>query len=101
VVTLAPLAAITARAVDADGNPVPGATLRVDVEPTEGFVHTFATMGSDRDGRFLVPDVPAGCEYGLVAEAGTMIKEHRVAFSKAAVKPGETTDVGNITFKSK
>jgi hypothetical protein len=45
-------------------------------------------------------NVPTGCEYGLVAEAGTMLKERRVAFGKAAVKPGETTDVGEIRFKN-
>jgi 5-hydroxyisourate hydrolase-like protein (transthyretin family) len=101
VAKLDALSAIKARAVDADGNPVPGARLRVDLEPTEGFIHTFTEVGCDRDGRFLVADVPTGCEYGLVAEAGTMIKELKVAFSKAAVKPGETTDVGDITFKSK
>ena len=56
VVTLEPLATIKARVVDADGNPVPGATLRVDVEPTEGFIHQFTSVGSDRDGRFVVPE---------------------------------------------
>jgi hypothetical protein len=100
VVTLEPLAVIKARAVDADGNPVTGATLRVDVEPTEGFINSLSNVASDRDGRFVVPNVPTGCEYGLVAEAGTMIKEHRVAFSKAKVKPGEATDVGDIRFKN-
>jgi beta-lactamase regulating signal transducer with metallopeptidase domain len=99
VVKLEPLATIKARVVDADGNPVSGATLRVDVEPTEGFINSLANVASDRDGRFVVPNVPTGCEYGLVAEAGTMIKERRVAFSKATVKPGEATDVGDIKFK--
>jgi hypothetical protein len=100
VITLASVSAIKARAIDADGNPVPGATLRVDIEPGDGFVHTLTTVASDRDGRFEVPNVPGGCEYGLVAEVGTMIKDHRVAFSKATVKPGETTDIGDIRFKN-
>ncbi len=100
VITLASVSAIKARAVDADGSPVPGATLRVDVEPGDGFVHTLTTVAADRDGRFEVPNVPAGCEYGLVVESGTMIKDHRVAFSKATVKPGETTDVGDIRFEN-
>jgi hypothetical protein len=37
----------------------------------------------------------------MVAEVGTMIKDLRVAFSKATVKPGETTNVGDIKFKNK
>ncbi len=100
VVTLTPTATITGRVVDADGNPVPGATVRVDVEPTEGFVHQLANVTADRDGRFEVLKVPVGCDYGLVAESGTMIKQRRVAFGKASVKPGETTDIGEIRFKN-
>jgi hypothetical protein len=86
--------------VDGDGNPVPGATLRVDIEPTEGFLQSLTEVVSDREGRFEVLNVPVGCEYGLVAVAGTMIKEHRVAFGLASVKAGVTTDVGDIKFKN-
>ena len=100
VVALAPTATIKGRVVDADGNPVPAATVRVDVEPTEGFIHQFANVAADRDGRFAVLKVPVGCEYGLVVESGTMIKQRQVAFGKASVKPGETTDVGEIRFKN-
>jgi beta-lactamase regulating signal transducer with metallopeptidase domain/protocatechuate 3,4-dioxygenase beta subunit len=100
VIAMAPTATIKGRVVDADGNPVPSATVRVDVEPTEGFLHQFANVVADRDGRFEVLKVPAGCEYGLVAESGTMIKQRQVAFGKATVKPGETTDVGEIRFKN-
>ena len=52
------------------------------------------------DGRFVVENVPTGCDYGLVLEAGTMIKEHRVAFTDAKVRPGETTDIGDVKFKN-
>ncbi len=100
VVTIGPTAAITGRVVDADGNPVPGATVRVDVEPTEGFVHQLANVVAGRDGRFDVLKVPVGCEYGLVAESGTMMKQRLVAFSTAKVKAGQTTDVGEIRFKN-
>ncbi len=100
VVALVPTATIRGRVVDADGNAAPGATVRVDVEPTEGFIHQLASVAADRDGRFEVLKVPAGCEYGLVAESGTMIKQRRVAFGKATVKPGETTDVGEIRLKN-
>ena len=45
VVALAPTATIKGRVVDADGNPVPAATVRVDVQPSEGFLHQFAAGG--------------------------------------------------------
>ena len=100
VVTMAPTATIKGRVVDADGNPVAASTMRVDVHPTEGFLHQLTTVAADRDGRFEIPNVPVGCEYGLVAQSGTMIKQRRVAFATANVKPGETTDVGEIRFKN-
>ena len=61
VVALLPTATIKGRVADADGNPV-AATVRVDVEPTEGFIHQFANVAADRDGRFEVLKVPVGCE---------------------------------------
>jgi hypothetical protein len=33
---------------------------------------------SNSDGRFELTDVPPGCDYGLVLEAGTLIKKRRV-----------------------
>ena len=68
LVTMAPTAKIRGRVVGADGNPVPAATVRVDVHPTEGFIHQLTNVAADRDGRFEVSNVPVGCEYGLVAE---------------------------------
>ena len=50
-------------------------------------------------GRFTVPNVPTGCDYSLVAESGAMISQRRFAFKDAAVRPGETTDVGDIQLK--
>lgn len=99
VVTLAPMAVIRGRTVDADGNPVPASQIRVDVAKSEGFVHQLATVTSDSEGRFEVTNVPSGSEYGLVAESGTMLKQRRVVFGKATVKPGETTDIGDLVFK--
>ena len=68
VVTLAPLATITGRVVDADGNPVPGATVRPDLQPGGDFTLHLPEVASDRDGRFVVPNVPTGCDYGLAVE---------------------------------
>ncbi|MGC8642753.1 MAG: M56 family metallopeptidase, partial [Isosphaeraceae bacterium] len=101
VVTLEPLCTIKARAVDAAGQPVPGSSLRLDVKSTEGYTLTLANVGSDREGRFEIVNVPAGCEYHLEVNAGMINKDLRFASAKAQVKPGETTDVGDIALKNR
>ena len=35
----------------------------------------------------------------LFAESGTMMKDYRQAWVEAKVKPGETTDIGDLRFK--
>ncbi len=99
-VKLAPLATITGRVVDADGNPVAGAWIRPDVLPHGDFGLSFSPVLTDADGRFRVPDVPAGCAYGLGIETSAAIKGMQFAYHpKAVVKPGETTDIGEFIFK--
>ena len=87
VVTLEPSATITGRILDADGDPVPGATIRSDPKPGGDFSLSLPQVTSGNDGRFTVRDVPTGCEYSLVAESGAMISQRRVAFGDAAVRP--------------
>ena len=99
VVTLEPSATITGRIVDADGNPVSGATIRPGLKPGGDFSLGLPQVASGSDGRFTVPNVPTGCDYSLVAESGAKITQRRVAFKDAAVRPGETTDVGDIQLK--
>jgi len=99
VVTLDPSATITGRIVDPDGNPVSGATIRPSLKPGGDFSLSLPQVASGSDGRFTVPSVPTGCDYSLVAESGAKITQRRVAFKDAAVRPGETTDIGDIKFK--
>jgi hypothetical protein len=99
VVTLEAAATITGRIVDADGNPVSGATILPDLKPGGDYSLTLPRVASGRDGRFTMPSVPTGCDYTLVAESGAAKTRRRVAFKDAAVRPGETTDVGNIPLK--
>ncbi len=101
-VTLEPLATIAGRVTDADGNPVSGATIRTDPQPGGDFsLHLTARLSSDAAGKFAVTDVPIGCQYALVVESGIGPQKRRVAFSQnATVRPGETTDVGDIRFKN-
>ncbi len=73
-VKLAPLATITGRVVDADGNPIAGARIRPDVLPHGDFGLSLSPVVTDADGRFRVPDVPTGCAYGLGIETSAAIK---------------------------
>jgi hypothetical protein len=102
VVTLEPLAVLTGRVADADGIPVPGATVRTDVLPHGDFGLSLPQVATDEDGRFRVPDVPTGCNYALAVESIEAIKRRRHAFSgkDITVEPGATTDVGEIRFKN-
>ncbi|MFI5461593.1 MAG: carboxypeptidase-like regulatory domain-containing protein, partial [Isosphaerales bacterium] len=102
LVTLAPLATITGRVADADGNPVPGARVRPDLLPAGSFSLSLPQVTTDQEGRFRVPDVPTGCDYALAVQSLGTIKKIRFAFSSKniTVKPGETIDVGEIRFKN-
>jgi hypothetical protein len=96
VVTLEPSATITGRIVDPDGNPVSGGTIQPGLKPSGDFAPRLPQIGCGRDGRFTVPNVPTGCDYYLVAESGANITQLRFVVKDAAVRPGETTDVGDI-----
>ena len=99
-VTLEPLATIVGRVADVDGNPVSGATIRTDPQPGGDFSLSLAQVASGNEGRFAVPNVPIGCEYTLVVQSGIASKDRRVAFTEnTTVRPGESTDVGEMRFK--
>jgi len=101
VVTLEPLATITGRVLDADRNPVSGATIRPDLLPGGDFSPRLDQVSAGPDGRFTVPDVPAGCEYGLAVESSDQLPNRRFAYSKdVKVKPGATTELSEIRFKN-
>ncbi len=96
VVTLEPSATITGRVTDADGNPVSAVMIRTAPQPLGDFSLHLDQVVSGSDGRFVVPDVPIGCKYAVVAESGFTAKDRRAAFFEdATVRPGETTDVGD------
>jgi beta-lactamase regulating signal transducer with metallopeptidase domain/protocatechuate 3,4-dioxygenase beta subunit len=99
MVTLEPMATIVGRIVDADGNPVSGATIRTDPLPGGDFSLSLGQVATDKEGQFVVPDVPIGCKYTLVVESGLAAHNRRVAFSKdQVVQSGKSTDVGEIRF---
>ena len=100
VVTLEPLAAIAGRVTDAQGTPARGATVEPQVLPGGDFSLRLPQVVTDEQGRFQFLEVPAGAEYSLVVESQRVAsKDRRRAFvMKLAVKPGETTDVGDVRF---
>lgn len=90
-VTLEPLATLVGRLSDADGDPVAGATVRAIAQPGRDFALSLGPVATDEKGRFVVPNVPIGCEYAVVAKGSI--------FTGATVRPGESTDVGEMHFK--
>jgi beta-lactamase regulating signal transducer with metallopeptidase domain len=100
VVTLEPMASISGRVLDADGTPVVGARIRPDLLPGGSFSPRLPDVVTDQDGRFLVPEVPTGCDYALAVETLGEIKNRQFAYKeKVSVQPGKTTDAGDIRFK--
>jgi beta-lactamase regulating signal transducer with metallopeptidase domain/protocatechuate 3,4-dioxygenase beta subunit len=100
VVKLEPLAAITGRVVDADDQPIVGATVNASMKPVEDYHPSLPDVVTDRAGRFRVPGVPVGCDYRLsVHRNRTNARSFNTTWGDATVKPGETTDVGDVKFK--
>jgi hypothetical protein len=69
------------------------------VLPAGDFALRLSQTATDSDGRFRVVDVPTGCDYGLRVETRAPRQFQFAYHDKTAVTPGETTDVGEITFK--
>jgi len=99
MVTLEPLATIVGRVADADGNPVSGATIRSHLLPLGSHNATLPEVATGKDGRFQVPDVPTGADYALMISSRGNRVGNRTVRSEAKVRPGETTDVGEVRFK--
>jgi beta-lactamase regulating signal transducer with metallopeptidase domain/protocatechuate 3,4-dioxygenase beta subunit len=101
LVTLEPLARIAGRVLDPNGNPVSGATVRMDPQPGGNFSLHLGQVASDQQGRFVVPEVPIGCEYAGVVESRAHVtnQNHYAFFEAVKVRAGETTDIGEIRLK--
>ena len=100
VIRLAHLATIRGRVVDAEGSPVGAAIIRPDVLPHGDFGLSLANVVTGADGRFAIEDIPTGCDYGIAVETKEPIKGRRYAHHpRAAVTPGETTEIGDIKIE--
>ncbi len=82
IIALEPLATITGRASDADGNPVSGATIRCQPSPQSpgGFSLNLGQFATGEGGKFTLSNVPTGCDYQLYLES-------RGGFRKCEVCP--------------
>lgn len=99
MVTLEPLATIVGRVVDADGNPVAGATVRGDMLPFGRNDPRLSATATGKDGRFQIPDVPAGVDYSLTITSSSSGTGRRTVTTQTKVRPGETTDIGEVRLK--
>jgi hypothetical protein len=103
-VVLESLAAIRGTVVDADGKPVSGATIGSDPGPKTpgGFSLSLGYVASDQAGKFVVPDVPSGCDYVLYFQQDNTLKAaNQTIYREAKVRPGESTDMGEIRFEAR
>ncbi len=98
-VTLEPHATIVGRVVDADGNPVAGATVRGFMLPFGRNDTPLGEVATGKDGRFQIPEVPTGVDYSLTITSRSNVSGRRTVTTQTKVRPGETTDVGEIRLK--
>ena len=102
-IELEPLGKVVGRAVDGDGRPI--ADVRASVRSDDPAKTTRGMFGNDGpqtgdDGRFEVPDVPAG-ERRLVLEAGDRFDVGAArALETVTIGAGETVDVGDVVVQS-
>jgi len=99
MVTLKPPATIVGRVADADGNPVSGATVQARLLPFGSNHPALPAEATGKDGRFQVPDVPAGVDYSLAISTRSNLIGRSTITTQTKVRPGETSDVGEIRLK--
>ena len=101
VVTLEPLASVMGRITDEEGMPYAEAVVRLDFLFSDKTTRTLTTVFSASDGRFNLTDVPVGVEYvlGIQGKPSSANSQRSASHEQTAVKPGETTDVGDISIQ--
>jgi RNA polymerase sigma factor (sigma-70 family) len=104
VARLAPLGSVTARFVDADGNPLAGATIEINADDPASELYRFANpigkrVVTDKDGRFHLPGVVPGVSFFLQTRLGDSWYRGRPKIGRLQAKPGETIDLGQRTLE--
>jgi hypothetical protein len=105
VAKLGPLARVTGRLLDADRQPLAGATVSLfPTWPTAIELYRDVHPGgppvaSDKDGRFTLVDVVPGIALQLQYSKGQASYAAKERDKTLTLKPGETRDVGNRTLE--
>ena len=97
-ITLEPCAAVTGRLVDADGQPLRGASLIVRIIRDGELDSIMERLAADSDGRFhsaqILPGLPVGI--GMQTAHGN----DPAVVKRLEVRPGETIDLGTVDITS-
>jgi protocatechuate 3,4-dioxygenase beta subunit len=106
VVTLGPGGVVTGRAVDAEGNPLAGATVHLkhfarEAEWVFDALHFSRRVVTDANGEFRIDHVVPGHEFRLAFSKGTKNLGPNAdrALRFRVGKPGETAAVGDVKVK--
>jgi hypothetical protein len=99
-VTLRPLAALTGRAIRKNGEPLAGYPIEYGAWPEVGWPRSNkgsgrAPLHTDQDGRFRIPDLPAGVPLYLAV----LVPKTRYIFihrEKIVLAPGMTKNLGDL-----
>jgi protocatechuate 3,4-dioxygenase beta subunit len=109
-VTLAPAVTLTGRVLGQDGKPAVGGQVNAintdwfsgnRYTPTPADVGTFPrVIHTDKDGKFRVEGLAAGLKYQLYYESGGFARRLEApAAEDTTIKPGQTTDLGDMVLK--
>jgi RNA polymerase sigma factor (sigma-70 family) len=105
VAKLGPLARVTGRLLDADGQPLAGATVslfpigRTAIELYRDVHPGGPPVASDKEGRFTLVDVVPGIALQLQYLKGQTTYAAKQRDKTLTLKPGETLDVGDRTLE--
>jgi protocatechuate 3,4-dioxygenase beta subunit len=106
VVKLGPLARLTGRLLDTDGQPLAGAEVSLGTNRViDGELYRFATPAgaravTDKDGRFTLDDAVPGIWFYLQIRKGKYYYRPKPTLWERQFKPGQTVDLGDRTVAS-
>ncbi len=92
-IELQPVGAVLGRLVN-DGEPVTGASLRIDVAGDNDYGRELRGTATDGEGRFRQEEILPGLKYSIFAEAAGM--DFTSVAKELEIGPGETVNLGTI-----
>ncbi len=99
-VTLEPCATVKGCLLDQDGVPLKHVRLRTQARTGAEHAPSVSQGESDSDGRFVLHNLPPGCEYYTILASGLRGKPRFATVAeKVVVSAGKTIDLGEIKLK--